>query len=132
MRLSLRVLVIAVLAALPLAACDNYSADIDAVRQARTLFDDRTNDELAREIAGARGKVAWSADRPEKYKDNEFIVGVDATIDKTTRAGAQRQVVLHFIRNRQNQQIALDGLAIDGRPQDLIGGALNLLLMQLE
>ena len=25
-----------------------------------------------------------------------------------------------------------DGLAIDGRPQDLIGGALNLLLMQIE
>ncbi|MGH6830435.1 MAG: hypothetical protein ACREDG_04710, partial [Methylocella sp.] len=95
-------------------------------------FDDRTNDELAREIAGARGKVEWSAGRPEKYQDNEFNVGVDATIERTTRAGAQRVVVLHFVRNRQNQQIAFDGLAIDGRPQDLIGGALNLLMMQLE
>jgi hypothetical protein len=127
-----RFLIILLLATLPLAGCDSYSKDIDAVRQSRTLFDDRTNDELAREIAGARGKVEWSAGRPDKYKDNEHIVGVDATIDKTTRAGAKRVVVLHYIHNRQTQQIAFDGLEIDGRPQDLIGGALNLLLMQLE
>jgi hypothetical protein len=129
---TLRMLTIAALTVLPLAACDSYSKDIDAVRQARTLFDDRTNDDLAWEIAGVRGKVSWSANRPGKYSDNEYIVGVDATIDKTTRAGAQRRVVLHFIHNRQTQQVAFDGLAIDGRPQDLIGGALNLLLMQLE
>lgn len=124
--------IILLFAALTLAACGDYSEDIDDVRQARTLFDDRTNDELAREIAGARGKVEWSANRPEKYQDNEHIVGVDATIDRTTRTGAKRVVVLHYIHNRQTQQIAFDGLDIDGRPQDLIGGALNLLLMQLE
>ena len=36
------------------------------------------------------------------------------------------------IRNRQNQQIAFEQLTIDGHPQGLVGGALNLLLMQLE
>ncbi len=116
-----------------LAACgENYAPDIAAVRAARTLVADRTNDEIALQVAGARGKVEWSAGRPEKYRDNQHIVGVDATIERTTQAGARRVLLLSFIRNRQTQQIAFEQLAIDGQPQGLIGGALNLLLMQLE
>src|SRR5215468_3546098 len=123
----LRVLVLAVAAALPLAACSDYSKDIDAVRQDRTVTQDQTNDALAQQLAGARGKVEWVADRPEKYKDNEYIVGVTAKIERITREGAKREIELQFIRNRQNEQISFDG-----RPQGLVGGALNLLLMQLE
>ncbi len=128
----LRILVITVLAAFPLGACSDYSKDIEAVRQDRTVSEDQTNDELARQLAGARGKVEWVADRPEKYKDNEYIVGVTAKIERITRAGAKRLIELQFIRNRQNQQISFEQLTIDGQPQGLVGGALNLLLMQLE
>jgi hypothetical protein len=128
----LRILAIAVVAAVPLAACSDYSKDIEAVRQHRTVTQDQTNDELARQLAGARGKVEWVADRPDKYKDNEYVVGVTAKIERVTRAGAKRQIELQFIRNRQNQQIAFEQLTIDGQPQGLVGGALNLLLMQLE
>jgi hypothetical protein len=39
---------------------------------------------------------------------------------------------LQFIRNQQNQQISFEQLTIDGQPQGIVGGALNLLLMQLE
>jgi hypothetical protein len=113
-------------------ACSDYSKDIDAVRQARTVVEDQTNDDLARQLAGARGKVEWEAGRPEKYADNEYIVGVSAKIERITRAGGKRLIELQFIRNRQNQQIAFEQLTIDGRPQGLVGGALNLLLMQLE
>jgi hypothetical protein len=87
---------------------------------------------LARQLAGARGKVDWAADRLEKYADNEHIVGVTAKIERTTRAGGKRLVELQFIRNRQNQQIAFEQLVIDGHPQGLISGPINLLLMQLE
>ena len=104
---------------------------MNAVRQATTLTD-ATNDELAQQIAGARGKVAWSAGRSETYRDNEFIVLVRATIERTTRAGAKRVVVLEFIHNRQNGKVAFEQLLVDGRPQDLVAGALGLLLMQLE
>lgn len=128
----LRVLLLAVAAALPLVACSDYSKDIDAVRQDRTVTQDQTNDALAQQLAGARGKVEWVADRPEKYKDNEYIVAVTAKIERITRAGAKRQIELQFIRNRQNQQISFEQLTIDGQPQGLVGGALNLLLMQLE
>jgi len=128
----LRVLVLAVAAALPLAACSDYSKDIDAVRQDRTVTQDQTNDALAQQLAGARGKVEWVADRPDKYKDNEYIVAVTAKIERITRAGAKRQIELQFIRNRQNQQISFEQLTIDGQPQGLVAGALNLLLMQLE
>ena len=128
----LRILAIAVLAIAPLAACSDYSKDIEAVRQDRTVTKDQTNDDLARQLAGARGKVEWVADRPEKYKDNEYIVGVTARIERITRAGDKRLIELQFIRNRQNQQISFEQLTIDGQPQGLVGGALNLLLMQLE
>jgi hypothetical protein len=114
------------------AACSDYSKDIEAVRQDRTVTQDQTNDALAQQLAGARGKVEWVADRPEKYKDNEYIVGVTAKIERITRAGAKRLIELQFIRNRQNQQISFEQLTIDGQPQGLVGGTLNLLLMQLE
>jgi hypothetical protein len=128
----LRRLVLVLIATIPLAACSDYSKDIEAVRAARTVVDDQTNDDLARQLAGARGKVEWVADRPEKYRDNEHIVAVTAKIERTTRAGGKRLIDLQFIRNRQTQQIAFEQLTIDGQPQGLVAGALNLLLMQLE
>lgn len=81
---------------LGLAACSDYTKDIEAVRQDRTVSKDQTNDELARQLAGARGKVEWVADRPEKYKDNEYIVGVTAKIERITRAGGKRLIELQF------------------------------------
>ena len=75
---------------------------------------------------------AWSAAKPAKYKDNPNVVEVVAKIDKTTRAGAKRQVEIGWINNRQTKQVALERLSIDGQPQSLVSGALGLLLMQLE
>jgi hypothetical protein len=115
-----------------LAGCgENFDKDIETVRAASTLTDD-SNDQLAQELAGARGKVEWIGSRFAKYEDNEYIVGVTARIERYTRAGAKRLVELQFINNRQTQQVAFEQLLIDGRPQDLIGGAVNLLLLQLE
>lgn len=115
-----------------LAGCgENFDKDIETVRAAITLTDD-SNDQLAQDLAGARGKVEWIGSRFEKYEDNEYIVGVTARIERTTRAGAKRLVELQFINNRQTRQVAFEQLLIDGRPQDLIGGAINLLLLQLE
>ena len=130
MRLIPRLIVIIAVAAL-VACGENFDKDIEAVRADRTL-ETYTNDELAREIAGAHGKVEWNGSRFEKYADNEYIVGVTARIERYTRAGAKRLVELQFINNRQTRQVAFEQLLIDGRPQDLIGGALNLLLLQLE
>jgi len=132
MRRCLLVLLGVLLLTAPLAGCSDYTKDIEAVRQDRTVSQDQTNDALALQLAGARGKVEWVADRPEKYKDNGYIVGVTAKIERITRAGAKRLIELQFIRNQQNQQISFEQLTIDGQPQGIVGGALNLLLMQLE
>src|SRR4030095_15617242 len=93
-------------AAFGLSACSDYTKDVEAVRQDRTVTQDQTNDALALQLAGARGKVEWVADRPDKYKDNEYIVAVTAKIERITRAGAKRQIELQFIRNRENQRIS--------------------------
>jgi len=117
--------------ALVLGGCgESYDQDIAAVKAAAAPGG--TNEQFANQLAGARGSVAWSAAKPAKYKDNPNVVEVVAKIDKTTRAGAKRQVEIGWINNRQTKQVALERLSIDGQPQSLVSGALGLLLMQLE
>ena len=120
-------------AALLLAGCgEDYAADIEAVKQAETA-PGTANGKLVDELAGARGKVTWEgAKAASRYADNPAIVGVTATIERTTRLGEKRRIVLQFIHNRQTRQVALDGMLVDGKPQDLLAGALNLMLMQLD
>jgi hypothetical protein len=130
MRHLLRLLVVVALAG-GLAACDSYEDDIAAVKAAETTGGG-TNEDFANQLAGARGKVTWTAGKPEAYKDNPDIVMVTATIEKTTTSGAKRVVVLEYLNNRQTKKIALERVLVDGQPQGLVSGMLNLLLMQLE
>lgn len=55
-----------------------------------------------------------------------------ATIDRPSAAGGSHKIELHFIHNRQTQKVALDNVIVDGKSQGLLGGALNLLLLQLQ
>jgi hypothetical protein len=114
-----------------LAACDSYDDDIAAVKAAETT-PGATNEAFANQLAGARGQVAWSAEKPEAYRDNPNIVLVRATIDKATRSGQKRTIVLEYLNNRQTRQVALERVLVDGEPQGLVSGMLNLLLLQLE
>ena len=119
-----------VMAAL-LAACGAYSRDIEAVKQSNVPTG-IVNEDLAKQFAGARGKIDWSAERPEKYKDNENIVLVRAKIDRVGRSGNKREVVLEWIRNRQTDKIDMERVLVDGEEQGMVGGALQLLLLQLD
>ena len=114
-----------------LAACGGYARDIEAVKQSNVPTG-IVNEELVRQIAGARGQASWSAERPEKYKDNEQIVLVRAMVDRIGRSGAKHQVVLDWIRNRQTEKIDLERVLVDGEEQSLVGGALQFLLLQLD
>ena len=124
-------LVLALLLAALLAACGAYSRDIEAVKQSNVPTG-IVNEELAKQFAGARGKIDWSAERPEKYKDNENIVLVRATIERIGRSGNKREVVLEWIRNRQTDKIDMERVLVDGQEQGMVGGALQLLLLQLD
>lgn len=124
-------LLAALLAAGLLAGCDRYASDIAAVQQATSLGDS-TNEQLCKELAGARGHFEWLAGRSETYADNPDIVLVTCKVDRTTSSGAKREVRLEFLHNRQTEKVALDRVLIDGEPQNVISGMLNLLLMQLE
>ena len=132
-RLSRRTLFGLAAAALLLAGCgEDYAADIAAVKQAETA-PGTANGKLVDELAGARGKVTWEGGKAApQYKDNPAIVAVTATIERMTRMGETRRIVLQFINNRQTHQVALEGMLVDGKPQDLLAGALNLMLMQLD
>lgn len=118
-------------AALALAGCNRYGDDITAVKQARVLGDS-TGEKLCTEIAGARGSFEWEAGKSEAYKDNPDIVQVVCKVTRQTSAGETRRVDLEFIHNRQTQKVALDRVLIDGKEQNIVGGLVNLLLMQLQ
>ncbi len=126
-----RMLALAVTLAVLLAACGGFERDIDVVKQSNAPTG-IANEELVRQLAGARGKVAWSAERPETYKDNEHIVLVRATVERIGRSGAKHQVVMDWIHNRQTQKVDLERVKVDGEEQDLVGGALQLFLLQLD
>ncbi len=123
----------ALIGLLLLAGCgEDYGPDIAAVKAAETV-PGTANEKLVNELAGARGKVIWEGGPAEKrYRDNPAIVGVAAIIERTTRMGEKRVIRLQFIHNRQTRQVALDGMLVDGKAQDLVAGALNLMLLQLQ
>jgi len=116
---------------LALAACDRYGDDIALVKKSSVLGD-TTGDKLCTDTAGARGKFEWSAQKSETYKDNDQIVEVTCKVTKPSASGGQHVVEFEFIHNRQTQKVALDRLLIDGKEQDLLSGAMNLMLMQLD
>jgi hypothetical protein len=121
-------LVLALAGTAVLAGCDNYDADINAVKQAETL-PGRSNDELVMDLAGARSSVEWTADKAEQY-DNDDIVAVTATINRVGQAGQRSVVDLIYLHNRQTKKVAFEELRLNGKRQDLFTGALNLFLLE--
>ena len=119
------------LGAVSLYACNRYADDIDAVKQAESIVPGQTNEVLAINIAGARSSIDWQAGPAPKY-DNPDIVGVTAVIKRTSGNGNKHRVDLMYIHNRQTKKVAFDGAVVDGKPQDLVSGAMSLFLMQLE
>jgi hypothetical protein len=120
----------AIIALALLAACGSYDGDIAAVKKAEAT-PGTSNEAWVNDIAGARGHVTWSAGKASAY-NNDDIVEVVAGIDRPGANGGSHKIELHFIHNRQTEKVALDNVVVDGKPQGLLGGALNLLLLQLQ
>lgn len=110
------------------AGCDSYKDDIASVQAAETT-PGQTNAELATDIAGANGKVEWSATEADGREDT---VRVAADIERPADSGPAHEIRLEFLHDRKDRQVVLDRVLVDGREQNLVSGVLNLLLMQLE
>jgi hypothetical protein len=131
MRRGLNLLLWSCVFSVGLAACNRYGDDIDAVQTAESVVPGKTNQVLAIDIAGARGTVEWQAGAAPQYESND-IVGVQAVIKRVSATGNRHQIELDFIHNRQTKKVAFDGALVDGKKQDVLSGALNLFMMQLE
>ena len=114
-----------------LAACDRYADDIDAVKVAESVVPGKTNEVLTIDIAGARGTVEWNGGPAPQYESPD-IVAVAAVIKRIGASGKRHVVELDFVHNRQTKRVAFDGAKLDGQKQDLVTGAMNMFLMQLE
>jgi hypothetical protein len=113
------------------AACDRYGDDIDAVKQADTVIPGKNNEVLALDIAGARGTVEWQGAPAPQYQSDQ-IVGVSAVIKRVGGTGVRHQIELDFVHNRQTKKVGFDGVLVDGKKQDLVSGAFNLFMLQLQ
>jgi len=121
------ILILPLAAALPLPGCDSYKSDIAAVKRAKTL-PGQTNEELVMDLAGARASIEWTAE-PSKIYDSDDIIAVTATINRLGQAGQRSRVDLVYIHNRQTKKVSFEELRLNGRRQDLLSGALNLMLL---
>ena len=132
-RILQRIIVITTVAlALPaVTACDSFKDDVAAVQAAESIVPGKSNDALARELAGARGGVKWRGAAAARY-NNDAIVLVTAEIDRVGLSGTAHRIALEFINNRETRKIAFEQAFIDGKPQSLLGGALTLFLLQLD
>jgi len=120
-------LILPLAGALSLAGCDNYKSDIAAVKRAKTLPGE-TNEELVMDLAGASASIEWTAERSKVY-DNDDIIAVTATINRIGQAGRRSKVDLIYIHNRQTKAVAFQELRLNGKRQDMLSGALNLMLL---
>lgn len=132
LRLKSLLIIATVILALPMVtACDSYKEDIATVQAAESVVPGRSNDAVAREIAGARGSIQWKGEKAARY-NNDAIALVTADIERVGQSGEAHKVQLEFINNRETRKVAFEQAYIDGKPQSLLGGALTLFLMQLD
>ncbi|HET6161543.1 MAG TPA: hypothetical protein VFE34_24595 [Dongiaceae bacterium] len=121
------ILVLPLAGALALLGCDSYKSDISAVKRAKTLPGE-TNEELVMDLAGARATIEWTAEHAKQY-DSDDMVAVTAEINRLGQFGQRSKVELVYIHNRQTKQVAFQELRLNGHRQDMLSGALNLMLL---
>gem|GEM_PF-3590735 len=114
----------------PLAACSPFADDIDAVKNAETAG--MRNEDFIQRLTGTEGEVSWSARRWEQYPKNSNIIFVEATVEKQTRDGKKRQIIVQYVYNRVDERTSLQDVLVDGQSQGVLGGALRMLLLRLE
>ena len=113
-----------------IAACSPFGDDIDAVKDAETAG--IRNEDFIQSLVGDEGKVEWSARRWEQYPKNSSIIFVEATVEKQTRDGKKRKIVVQYAYNRISESTSLHDILVDGQSQGALGGALQMLLLRLE
>ncbi len=121
------ILILPLACALALLGCDSYKSDIAAVKRAKTL-PGQTNEELVMDLAGARASIEWTAE-PSKVYDSDDIIAVTATINRLGQQGRRSKVDLVYVHNRQTKKVSFEELRLNGQRQDLLSGALNLMLL---
>ena len=121
------IFLVPLVAALALLGCDSYKSDIAAVKRAKTLPGE-TNEELVMDLAGARASIEWTAEPSKAYGTGD-IIAVTAEINRLGQYGRRSKVQLVYLHNRQTKKVSFEELRLNGQRQDLLSGALNLMLL---
>lgn len=113
-----------------LVACSGYDEDIAAVQRAKT--GSIANKELMERLAGKRGKVTWSGRKLVESSNKSDTILIEAIAKRAINERKPHEIVLQYTYNRLTKRTALYEVLMDGEPKGVLGGAAQLLLLQLE
>ncbi len=116
--------------ALVLKFCSAWGAWRDAAKAA--VIAGLTGADFVARLAGPDGSVQWSGRRPDQNAEGSSIVLVEAKVDKLTRAGAAKRIVLQYIYIRVTKRVTLYDVVVDGESQGILGASLRMLLLKFE
>ena len=117
---------------------------IEIVKKSSCGFGNATMEDYCNEVAGVNGQVKWSGVKastiPEKnwkqkknpYKNNPDVSLVVIEMKKVTKKGNEKTAVLGYAVNTKSKAKELIQLEIDGKPQSILLGLMELGIMSIE
>jgi hypothetical protein len=117
---------------------------IEIVKKSSCGFGNATMEDYCNEVAGVNGQVKWSGVKastiPEEnwkpmknpYKNNPDVSLVVIEMKKVTKKGNEKTAVLGYAVNTKSKVKELIQLEIDGKPQSILLGLMELGIMSME
>lgn len=117
---------------------------IEIVKKSSCGFGNATMEDYCNEVAGVNGHVKWSGVKastiPEEnwnqkinpYKNNPDVSLVVIEMKKVTKKGNEKTAVLGYAVNTKSKVKELIQLEIDGKPQSILLGLMELGIMSME
>lgn len=117
---------------------------VEIVKKSGCGFGNATMEEYCNQVAGVNGQVKWSGVKastiPEEYwkqkknpyKNNPDVSLVVIEMKKVTKKGNEKTAVLGYAVNTKSKVKELIQLEIDGKPQSILLGLIELGIMSME
>ena len=117
---------------------------VEIVKKSSCGFGNATMEEYCNEVAGVNGKVKWSGVKastiPEEnwkqkknpYKNNPDVSLVVIEMKKVTKKGIEKTALLGYAVNTKSKVKELIQFEIDGKPQSILLGLMELGIMSME
>lgn len=117
---------------------------VEIVKKSSCRVGNATMEEYCNEVAGVNGKVKWSGvkasnipdenwkQKKNPYKNNPDVSLVVIEMQKITKKGNEKTALLGYAVNTKSKVKELVQFEIDGKPQSILFGLIELGIMSME